>query len=230
MTKWGEGNIERVCEFCKETFITYKAWTKGRGGRGGIFCSIECRIKGRKSKGITFIEFICRECDKPFKRRKGGTGKGNYCSRKCAGLARSRLFSGANHPCWRGGISERTHADRIIIKRAIRLTGKCEHCGSTERLQGHHKKSYADFPELRKDPKNIEVVCEDCHAKEHPELEAFIRKIPHKQRFEKVCIVCGKQYKTKSEKSLFCSHVCLFSLPPSMRKIKWQKNGSQECT
>lgn len=226
MTKWGEGKIERVCEYCGNKFLRYKAWVKNRNNRGGVYCSKPCQTKGRPKRSKVIRPHFCKECDNLFYRRKGNGGTNEYCSIKCMAVNRGRRFSKENHPNWKGGVSERTHEDRIVVVRAIRKIGKCERCGSTERLQGHHKKSYAKFPELRTDPSNIEVVCENCHAKEHPELEAFIRKVPHKERFEKICMKCGRQYKTRSKKSLFCSHICLFSMPPAMRKkTKWQSNG-----
>lgn len=218
MTKWGEGKVERICEYCNMPFFVYKAWTKGRQGRGGTFCSKECQIKGRIKKPPTKIEFRCKECNKIVSRTKHRIGKGEFCSILCMANYRGRMMAGSNHPKWNGGSSKRSHAERKIIKEQIKIIGKCEKCGSTDDLQGHHKLSYSKYPKLRTDPNNIEVICAECHAKEHPELEYFIKKKQGKPRYSKICRVCGTEYKAKSAKSTFCSHRCLFSLPPTKRK------------
>ena len=43
----------------------------------------------------------------------------------------------------------------------------CMHCGSSEKLQAHHIKSFADFPLLRTDLNNGITLCETCHKKIH---------------------------------------------------------------
>lgn len=44
---------------------------------------------------------------------------------------------------------------------------KCCRCGSTERLHVHHKKEWAEHPDLRFNPENGEVLCHRCHNAEH---------------------------------------------------------------
>jgi len=46
--------------------------------------------------------------------------------------------------------------------------GGCASCGSTHRLQVHHKKPFHLFPELELEPSNLIVLCmdiDDCHLK-----------------------------------------------------------------
>ena len=45
---------------------------------------------------------------------------------------------------------------------------KCEHCGSTYKLQIHHKNK---FNFLDNTPTNLLILCEKCHAKEHSRVE-----------------------------------------------------------
>ena len=45
---------------------------------------------------------------------------------------------------------------------------KCQSCGSTSRIQVHHKKYHYDLlPWEYKNPEDIEILCMSCHEKEH---------------------------------------------------------------
>ena len=44
---------------------------------------------------------------------------------------------------------------------------KCQKCGSKERLNAHHKKSWINYPELRYSINNGITLCEKCHIKYH---------------------------------------------------------------
>lgn len=74
-----------------------------------------------------------------------------------------------NHPKWKGGISERTYASRAIIDEKKKEINKCEKCGSSEKLEGHHRKGYSE------DLYDIEILCVECHAEVHPRYKHFIR-------------------------------------------------------
>ena len=43
----------------------------------------------------------------------------------------------------------------------------CQECGDKKNLRAHHKKSYAQYPELRLDVNNGIVLCQTCHKKVH---------------------------------------------------------------
>jgi 5-methylcytosine-specific restriction endonuclease McrA len=120
------------------------------------------------------IDCVCKECNKHFQIRKGRGGTGEYCSIHCLATARGRSMRGPNHHKWNNGSSERTYASRKTIYQMVAERGKCEECGSTEFLQGHHIKSHSSEPTLRADPKNIQVLCKFCHANKHPKLSKFI--------------------------------------------------------
>lgn len=83
-------------------------------------------------------------------------------------------MKGENHPNWKGGSSKRAYSSRKTIQAIIKERKKCEECGATDNLQGHHVKSHAVFLPGRADPDNIMVLCVVCHAKKHPNLEKFI--------------------------------------------------------
>lgn len=44
---------------------------------------------------------------------------------------------------------------------------KCQKCGSSERLETHHIRNFADYPELRETVSNGACLCRKCHKKFH---------------------------------------------------------------
>lgn len=58
---------------------------------------------------------------------------------------------------------------------------KCVKCGSKQQIQVHHKKTWADYPELRYDQNNGEVVCLSCHIIIHPFMVKYLKKSAKKK-------------------------------------------------
>jgi 5-methylcytosine-specific restriction endonuclease McrA len=166
----GRGHIELVCGACGVKFTRPHAHVRGDTNA----CSTSCshKIKPRKQK--TLIQCVCKECKTVFQVRKGRGGTNEYCSIPCLAKARGKKMRNSNHPNWKGGTSERAHSVRKVIYSIVKERGKCEECGTTEHLQGHHIKSHSAEPALRADPQNIQVLCRICHAEKHPRLKAFI--------------------------------------------------------
>ena len=56
-------------------------------------------------------------------------------------------------------------------KRICRLVKErdrqCVKCSSGDRLEVHHDKPAAHFPELRHDMNNLQLLCRSCHIREH---------------------------------------------------------------
>jgi len=98
----------------------------------------------------------CQQCGREFTRPMSTKEMMIFCSYRCAS-ARQAV------------------AARAIIAGVVARIGKCENCGKTDRLHGHHKLSRKTAPLLVCDPANIEVLCESCHADEHPEL-VFLKR------------------------------------------------------
>ena len=175
-------SIIRTCIVCGTPFKRFASQL--RTPREGLFCSRACKVMGQNRRPALISLTNCEECGEQFSytkqsaKRKTDTGLPKYCSRECAGKWRSKNIFGENHPCWKGGISERSHASRIVIAQVKRVKPKCEGCGSAAGLQGHHIKSYTTHPEEAENPNNIKVLCIDCHAAEHPRLASFITHIP----------------------------------------------------
>ena len=60
-----------------------------------------------------------------------------------------------------------TYDYRQWRKRIIQRDGACVICGSTDKLEAHHIKPFADYPELRMDENNGITLCEKCHKRLH---------------------------------------------------------------
>lgn len=68
-------------------------------------------------------------------------------------------------PCSEKRISTRLNKWSLAVRE--RDGFMCRKCGSREKLNAHHIKSFADFPGLRFNINNGITLCEDCHKKEH---------------------------------------------------------------
>ena len=87
-------------------------------------------------------------------------------------------FAGSNNPRWKGGVtpehkkirwSQKYKKFRDEIFKRDNYT--CQKCGRKRKvgdrviLNAHHKKSFADYPELRFVKSNVKTLCEECHNK-----------------------------------------------------------------
>lgn len=87
-----------------------------------------------------------------------------------------KLYSGANHPSWKGGRPWKRYKDPAYIawRKAVlaRDDYTCRDCGrecqKTEKgLAAHHEKPYATHPELRLEISNGTTLCRRCHMIRH---------------------------------------------------------------
>jgi 5-methylcytosine-specific restriction endonuclease McrA len=200
------GSSQLICPVCDRPFIRSNASIEKKDH----CCSYKCAHILRKKKPIKRwgVTLKCK-CGKSFYVPQHRRQTAKYCSLQCA-----RIYGaprGESHSNWKGGASERTWSSSRIVKAKVKQIGKCERCNSTDNLQGHHKLSYADHPEFRCDPNNIEVLCTDCHAKEHPELANMIQIPRIRSGITINCAVCGieryiPQHLIGSAK--YCSKAC----------------------
>ena len=66
---------------------------------------------------------------------------------------------------------------RAWVKAVYERDGyKCRECGVGGRLNAHHVKAWAEYPESRFDLSNGVTLCVDCHAKKHPHLGWFRKR------------------------------------------------------
>jgi len=134
--------------------------------------------------------FNCLVCSEKFWRKQCEIKKGNnkFCSKKCYfkwQKNKKKIIknpvdkSGSNNPNWRGGISDKNKLFRNTAEYKQwredvfkRDNWTCQTCGSRSkkgcyiRIEAHHIKPFATFPELRLKIKNGLTLCKKCHDKE----------------------------------------------------------------
>lgn len=86
---------------------------------------------------------------------------------------------GAAHWKWKGGITKSDKLQREKLRKTIgrdvlrRDHYKCVKCDDGGYLHVDHIKGWADYPELRDDPNNLQTLCNKCHYE-----KTFGRKMP----------------------------------------------------
>jgi hypothetical protein len=213
--------VLRICQVCGNEFRIFRCWL--RADNGGKFCSRACQAKGRRPSPNYRVERTCVECGKIFivKRYRAETAK--CCSRPCLAIYRGKLFRGSNHPKWKGGISERLGQERTLIKQALRIKGKCERCGGTENLQGHHLLTRSSSPLFRLSSDNIEILCAACHASEHPIFAPMILRPRIKTGRMQACEICELEFYVMPYKkdARWCSRKCQMQGLPKKPRTGW---------
>lgn len=157
--------VSKVCLKCSVGF-------KARKDRPGLYCSRSCAGKD-KNQISHKLNKLCEVCNKEFIVKRYRKDSALYCSNECR---RKRMPKAAEHPMWKGGISERKYSSRKVIRNLKKCIAECQKCGSTNRLQGHHIIKHSENKDLANDQNNILILCISCHANEHPEIKNFILK------------------------------------------------------
>lgn len=78
-----------------------------------------------------------------------------------------------NYPRTAAGYSEYLQSEHWDILRTCVLERdgrRCVRCGSTKRLQAHHKVYRDDWEQSQ--PGDLETLCRSCHEKEHPDKQS----------------------------------------------------------
>jgi len=158
-------NVGFTCKNCgkKSTYHGKKATS--------CFCSWKCYVDYHNKPNI-----ICDYCGKIFRKSPSHIQNNNFCSKKCYGEWRSNNQKGKDNPRWKGGITPKHQKIRNSKKFSIwrlniykkngytcQLCGEKNRKGKTIKLNAHHIKSFADYPEYRFDMDNGITLCKDCH-------------------------------------------------------------------
>lgn len=151
------GLIEKVCGVCKKTFFDYSC-------KKSKFCSKQCSNEGRKTRPLlwrTDNKPHCVDCGKEVW----------YKSVRCGHCCKS----GKNSWRWNGGITPANTKIRFspkyiewklsVFSRDKKTCMSC--CTKDRKLQAHHIKPFAEYPQLRFDINNGVSLCYSCHRKMH---------------------------------------------------------------
>lgn len=163
------------------------------------------------------LELICLQCGQTFLRypSQARPPQGKYCSRTCSVTATSRLQDyGPKDSQWGNNrIAHRT----IALKERGNI---CERCGAAEKVEVHHRdRNRAHF-----ETENLEVLCPDCHHKEHA--------IRPSKKIEKACPHCAKSFQAwphEADSRIYCSRKCAHSNPEfkvlisERQKMRWSQ-------
>lgn len=93
------------------------------------------------------------------------------------------LGSKEKNPNWKGGITpfKVSFTNRREYKQLVRSVFerdgfKCKICGGRgTRLEAHHIKPFAKYPDGREDKDNLITLCKECHTKTFQKEEKFIK-------------------------------------------------------
>jgi len=118
------------------------------------------------NKGKNSFKFNCKICGKKVVSNKN-IRLYKFCSATCRNMY-SRIMRGENHwnykgennkiqRCW----SQYREWHKEVLKKADYTCAICGKKGG--RLQAHHIKGFADYPELRFDVSNGMCTCKPCH-------------------------------------------------------------------
>lgn len=152
---WKGGSVCMKCEKCGNKFYINKSASINRR-----FCSMKCYNKsGKNTKGRIWSDESRRKLSESM------TGHNNPMWMKIGEL----------NPAWKGGVAKHNQMERLskeikqwkrkIYKRDKYTCQKCDIRGG--KLNAHHIKSFAEYPELRLDLENGITLCEECHKNIH---------------------------------------------------------------
>ena len=137
------------------------------------YCSKECCVKHRQS---LVNKNHCEYCGNPIDPKRSMKHR-KYCSQKCSGaaFAASGIFSGPNHPNWKGGVSydrgPNWRKQSSLARKRDRYT--CQICGKQKPIKPffhvHHIIPFREFGIERykeaNELDNLITLCVSCHMK-----------------------------------------------------------------
>jgi HNH endonuclease len=165
---WNKGTgkiIKRFCVVCGNPFSFAAGDLKFKKR---IYCSKDCACSVNSKKRIgTKV---------PYKPHKNMAGRVFSHKEDCScfrhgGKVWNKGLPPEQQANWQGGLAElhegaRKAPEYKIWRKAVKERDgwKCIWCGSKERLEVDHIKSFADYPEVRFAIDNGRTLCHNCHV------------------------------------------------------------------
>jgi 5-methylcytosine-specific restriction endonuclease McrA len=168
------------CLICKKSFEYRVNWNRQK-----IVCSKECGIEFNKQR---LAKLTIEQRKKGIKTRSNSIRWKEYVASR----------TGANHPNFKGG--KRARKEDYQLKKwrkdvFMRDNYTCQHCKKKAgKLEAHHIKTWAEFPNLRYELENGITLCYDCHNTVHGKIK--------RQKTYK-CVDCGIEKKNGRRKRCF---------------------------
>ncbi len=155
----GRNMIQIKCDQCGVEFDRQPCHVRKKN-----FCSMECSCLGRKKRPLKWRSIKkprCVDCGKEIW----------YKSTRCGHCCKT----GSHSWKWRGGVTPINTKIRFSSEYTSWKIGvitrdrhQCQSCGQIRgKLNVHHIKPFADYPELRLNADNGITLCQSCHKKTH---------------------------------------------------------------
>lgn len=139
---------------------------------------------------IRYARWLCLcFCGKTTQVSKYELHNGHTKSCGCLKHENARARIGTKHHNWDKTIDRaerRVRKNRYLIstyqrwRKKIVSAGKCDVCGSKQKLAAHHLNNFADHPELRTDINNGVCLCAKCHIEFH---KVYSKKYNTKEQY-----------------------------------------------
>lgn len=163
--------MEKACSRCKKLKGIKKFKVDKRQSDGRTITCRECYTSNKLEKFIRSPEQI------ESQRRKLLGRKYMLNHRLSISEGQKKAVQEGRHH-WKVKDSRHPEQDRYSLKykmwreAVLELKGKkCEICQKPNRLHIHHIKSYYEFPELKFEITNGQVLCISCHMKIHRNMK-----------------------------------------------------------
>lgn len=152
-----KNGTDKICKHCGKTFYTPACYPDA------VYCSHECYSLDRWN-GSRKETRNCIICKKPFTVTKAQVKV--TCSNACNKKHKRNSHLGEKSHLWRGGKTAPYHTEwRVFRAMALeRDDYKCVICGSTDRIQVHHKIPYRYSKSHNLN--NLITLCRSCHSRE----------------------------------------------------------------
>ena len=155
-------SITTECVHCNKSFQARP--TDLKRGRSK-YCTRSCKSKAAGIKSRKFKNFICAFCKKDFIKKStyGKSSKSGlvFCCRDHKNQAARLGGIKEIHPEFYGKIQ--FDYRKIAFRNLIPICNRCSYNDFIEILVVHHK----DRNRSNNDLSNLEILCPNCHAKEH---------------------------------------------------------------
>lgn len=207
------GKVRLNCSHCDKLFVTFLSVAVRRPDPT---CSLSCARARWPNKSRQRVTVSCEVCRKPFEVTQGrADGAKRSRARFCSNACKNKKQRGEGHPRYIDGRAKARAECRKVIEQCIRDKERCEECGATGYLHGHHIKPFATHPQLRNEPSNIQVLCNACHAAKHPDQARKLFKGVPRRGSTLTCPICSTLFYVRLShlgSRRTCSRGCGFAL------------------